>query len=112
MKSRFLGLFVILTIVIAIHNRASAQQTIDDVVVTWNKVAIKTAIGNNARGLVMQRALAIMQTAMFDAWAQYDAVAVPTLGDPLRRPEAERTVRNKREAISYAALRVLTDLFP
>jgi hypothetical protein len=60
----------------------------------------------------MVRTLAIMHTAMFDAWAQYGATAIPTVGDPARRPEVERTVANKREAISYAAFRVLTDLFP
>jgi hypothetical protein len=49
---------------------------------------------------------------MFDAWAQYDTVAIPTLGHPARRPEAERTAANKREAISYAAFGVLSDLFP
>ena len=49
---------------------------------------------------------------MFDAWAQYDSVAAPTLGEPARRPVPERPVANKREAISYAAFRVLADLFP
>jgi hypothetical protein len=33
-------------------------------------------------------------------------------GDSTRRPQAERTITNKREAISYAAFRVLLDLFP
>jgi len=53
-----------------------------------------------------------MHTAMFDAWTWYDAVPLPTLGHPSRRPEAERTVANKREATSYAAFHVLNDLFP
>ena len=34
------------------------------------------------------------------------------LGSQLRRPAAERTDANKSKAISYAAYRVLTDLFP
>jgi hypothetical protein len=89
-----------------------AQRTYDDTVVAWNNLAIKTATRNNARGLLMVRALAIMHTAMYDAWAQYDAAAVPTREDSIRRPEAERTVTNKREAVSYAAFRVLVDLFP
>lgn len=88
------------------------QQGSEDIVLTWNDLAIKTASGNNSGGLLMVRALAIMHTAMFDAWAQYHAVAAPTLGDLARRPEAERTVAHKREAISYAAFCVLTDLFP
>jgi hypothetical protein len=41
--------------------------------------------------LLMVRELAIMHTAMFDAWTRYDAMAMPTLGHPSRRPEEERT---------------------
>jgi hypothetical protein len=42
------------------------------------------------------RALAIVHTCMYDAWADYDPVAVGTrLGDTLRRPPRERTLANK-----------------
>jgi hypothetical protein len=59
------------------------------------------------------RAHAIVATAMFDAWAAYDAVAVGTrLGGTLRRPLLERTLENKRKAIGFAAYRTLLDLFP
>jgi hypothetical protein len=98
--------------VIVISGGVFGQQASEDTVLTWNNIAIKTATANNYRGLLMVRTLAIMHTAMFDAWAQYGATAIPTVGDPARRPEVERTVANKREAISYAAFRVLTDLFP
>src|SRR5215472_4234923 len=91
---------------------ASAQQPADDVVIFWNKAAVEAAHSGTAGGLEIERALAIMHTAMFNAWAQYDKVALPTLGHSFRRPEAERTSENKREAISYAAYRILTDLFP
>lgn len=53
-----------------------------------------------------------MHTAMFDAWAHYEHTAQPTPGGILRRPESDRTRDNKREAVSYAAYRVLADLFP
>src|SRR5215472_11886958 len=91
---------------------ASAQQPSDDVVIFWNNAAVEAAHSRKAGGLEIERALAIMHTAMFNAWTQYDKVALPTLGSPVRRPESERTVENKREAISYAAYRSLTDLFP
>jgi hypothetical protein len=62
---------------------------------------------------IVARALAILHTCMYDAWAAYDALAVGTrLGDALRRPSAERTVANKAEAVSYAAYRALLNLFP
>jgi hypothetical protein len=50
---------------------------------------------------------------MYDAWAAYDERAVGTrLGGRLRRPAAERTLQNKKKAISFAAYRALVDLFP
>jgi hypothetical protein len=62
---------------------------------------------------VTARALAILHTATYDAWAAYDPVAVGTqLGGALRRPPNERNNENKDEAISYAAYRVLLFLFP
>ena len=91
---------------------AFAQQAPDNTVLTWNNTAMETARRNNFAGLLMVRTLAMMHTAMFDAWAQYDTVAVPTLGQSQRRPNSESTVENKRQAISYAAFRVLVDLFP
>jgi hypothetical protein len=68
---------------------------------------------NGARPTVLSRTLAIWATAMFDAWACYDAKAVGSrLGGSLRRPEAERTIENKKKAISFAAHGVLVDLYP
>lgn len=107
--TRFLS---ILAFIVAIHGHTFGQRAPEDTVVIWNSVAMETARNHNARGLLMVRTLAIMHTAMFDAWAQYDNVAIPTLGHPTRRPEAERTAANKRKAISYAAFSVLSDLFP
>jgi hypothetical protein len=59
------------------------------------------------------RAIALVATAAYDAWACYDAVALGTrLGSQLRRPAAERTIGNKQQAISFAAYRVLVELYP
>ena len=56
---------------------------------------------------------AIVCTAMFDAWAAYDAVAVGTqLIGTLRRPQMERTEANKQKAVTFAGYRALVDLFP
>ena len=62
--------------------------------------ALKTGPTINAR------ALAVVHTAMYDAWAAYDATAVGTrLGGSPRRPPAERTDAYKSQAVSYAAYR-------
>jgi hypothetical protein len=63
---------------------------------------------------MVARALAMLHTCMYDAWAPYDADAawsVPVAG-LLRRPSSERTEANKRQAISHAAYAVLCELFP
>ena len=58
-------------------------------------------------------AISIVETAIYDAWACYDAIALGSrLGGSLRRPAAERTLANKQKAISFAAYSTLFDLFP
>jgi hypothetical protein len=85
----------------------------DNVVLQWNAAAIQAIRDTAPAPPVVARALAITHTAMFDAWAAYDGKAVATrLSGSLRRPDAERTLDNKREAVSYAAYRALADLFP
>ncbi|WP_417490336.1 vanadium-dependent haloperoxidase [Maricaulis sp.] len=66
-----------------------------------------------ARPTIISRQLAIVETAVYDAWAAYDDIAVGTrYGGNLRRPEAERTEANKQIAIAYAAYRTMLDQFP
>jgi hypothetical protein len=68
---------------------------------------------SGARPTILSRQMAIWATAVYDAWAAYDAVAVGTrLGGGLRRPEAERTAANREVAISHAALRALLFVYP
>lgn len=62
---------------------------------------------------MVARALAIIHTCTYDAWAAYDATAKGTrYNEYLRRPAEERTDYNKGIAISYAAHYALVDLFP
>lgn len=84
-----------------------------NVVLSWNQTLLDAVSAATLGPPMVARALAIVHTAMFDAWAAYDDVATGTrLGGDLRRPPEERTPENKREAISYAAYRALVDVFP
>lgn len=66
-----------------------------------------------ARPTIISRQLAIVQTAVYDAWAAYDPVAVGTrYGDGLRRPAEEHTAANKQTAIAFAAYRTMIDQLP
>jgi len=80
--------------------------------VIWDRAVQKAVINAAVGPTVASRAYGIVHTAMFDAWAAYDAKAVSTqLGDTLQRSAAENTEENKAEAMSFAAYRVLTELF-
>jgi hypothetical protein len=84
----------------------------DNVVVRWNSAALQGVRDSRIGPPMVARALAIVHTCIFDAWAAYDKRAVGTqFGGELRRPKRERTLANKNEAISFAAYRALVDLF-
>jgi hypothetical protein len=87
----------------------------DNVVLKWNEQLLETIRKNPpATGpTVTARALGVVHTAMYDAWAAYDPVAKGTrLGGSLRQPATEHTLPNKSKAISYAAYKTLVWLFP
>jgi hypothetical protein len=88
---------------------ADAEQS---VVIKWDSAALEAVRRTHPGPPMVARELAVVHTAMYDAWAAYDANAVGTrLGNSLRRPANERTNENKKRAVSYAAYRVLNDLF-
>ncbi|HET6530476.1 MAG TPA: vanadium-dependent haloperoxidase [Actinoplanes sp.] len=85
----------------------------DNVVLKWNDQALAAIRATAPPPPVSARALAIMNTGMYNAWSAYDATAVPTQrAGWSRRPADERTLERKSMAISYAAHRTLSNLFP
>jgi hypothetical protein len=85
----------------------------DNVVLRWDEQTLAAIRALKTGPTINARALAVVHTAIYDAWAAYDATAVGTrLGGSLRRPAAERTLAYKSMAISYAAYRALLNLFP
>src|SRR5438093_10483283 len=79
---------------------------IDNVVLQWNEATLDAIRNTKSAPPIAARAFSITHTAMFDAWAAYDPVAKGTrLGSSLRRRA------NKEKATSFAAYRVLVDLF-
>jgi hypothetical protein len=82
-------------------------------VIAWNQAALEAIRRTRLGPPMVARAVHILHTATYDAWAAYDHRAVGIrLGDLLRRPPAERTKRAKQEAVSFAAYHALVDLFP
>jgi hypothetical protein len=108
----------------AIDGYAPNEQT-DNIILKWDERLLETirsgVLPRFTGPTVTARALGILHTATYDAWAAYDSEAVDTRlrlkNDPsLRRPAAEGTgeagLANKSKAISFAAYTVLVDLFP
>lgn len=102
----------LLLLAISLGIAATSAQAVS-VVTDWNNVTLNAVRATRFSPPQTARALAIVHTSVYDAWAAYDARADGTqfLG-ALRRPAVERTEENKRIAISYAAYRALVDLFP
>jgi hypothetical protein len=113
--ARLLYALPVTCVLIAFSSIEAAARAGEDVsvVVRWNDALLEAVRETRMPPPQVARALAIVHTSMFDAWAAYDARAVGTrLGGRLRRPVYERTEWNKAEAISVAAHRALVDLFP
>jgi hypothetical protein len=86
----------------------------DDVILKWNEQLLSTIRAYPAQTgpTIAARALGVLHTATYDAWAAYDPVAKVTRQDGPAQQQSGNTLANKSEAISYAAYRVLNDLFP
>lgn len=97
------------------HEREEDQDayTGPTLVVQWNQVLLEAIRQQRLGPPMTARAIGMVYTAGFDAWAAYDDMAVPTImTDGFRRPEAERTEANRERAYSYAVYRTIHDLFP
>jgi hypothetical protein len=85
----------------------------DNVILLWNEAALQGVRDSKLGPPMVARALAILHTCAYDAWAAYDQHAIGTrLGKTLRRAPQEHTLANKATAISFAAYRAAVDLFP
>jgi hypothetical protein len=83
------------------------------VVLAWNQQVLAAIAATETGPTIAARALAVVHTAIYDAWAAYDPVAVPTMTNDIgRQPVGERTLANKEKAVSFAAYLALVDLFP
>jgi PAP2 superfamily len=86
----------------------------DDAAVLWNDQLLDVIRAYPAATgpTITARALGVLHTATYDAWAAYDPVAKVTRPDGPAQQTTGNTLPDKKEAISYAAYLVLNDLFP
>lgn len=113
MTKRSLCIWSILMLLTIFAQAGNASEEREGVVLRWNKVMLEAVRQANMGPPIVARALAITHTCMYDAWAAYDSSASGTeFGEKLRRPLHEHSDKSKDRAISYAAYRALSELFP
>lgn len=82
-------------------------------VLAWNRLALQAARTAQPGPASAARALAVLHTCIYNAWAAYDDTARQTVhGAAVRLPLAERSAASKASAIGHAAGRILAGLFP
>ena len=92
---------------------AAVAQPRDGLVLLWNQAFLQGVRESKLGPPMVARALATAHTCIYDAWAAYDHKAIGTrLGGAMRQPPPERTLSNRKQAISFAAYRAAVDLFP
>jgi len=105
-----------LTILLFLAHPAAAESHPElnlNLAIQWDSAALQGVRDARLGAPMVARALAIVHTCMYDAWAAYDERAISTqLQNALRRPASEATLANKQQAISYAAYRALVDVLP
>jgi hypothetical protein len=90
----------------------------DDVMLRWNEQLLASIRADPAGTgpTITARALGVLNTATYDAWAAYNPTAKATqpngnIEQPVN-PDPAVDKANKSKAISFAAYKVLVDLFP
>jgi hypothetical protein len=84
-----------------------------NIVQKWNDAALIGVRDARLPAPEVARALAVVSTCVYEAWAAYDDRASGTqLKDLLHSSTTESTTELKKKTISYAYLRALTDVLP
>jgi len=81
------------------------------VVLTWNEAVLAAIRTTRPSPPVAARALAIVHTAMYEAWAAYDPRAVGTRLAFVATPTGREATATS-DAVGYAAYHAVLDLFP
>lgn len=114
--------FVIVTLFLVAcgQSQPSKISTHRNAAYIWSEIALDCTAQdteiNTPRPTVTSRYLALVQTAVFDAWSHYDLTSRPVyltgVGKHVAADEPEETYALKEVAIAYAAARTLEACYP
>ena len=107
----FLASFLQLACGLKKSDNSSQPLGVNNMAYKWGKISLECTANDTERfrprPTVTSRILALTWTSVFDAWSRYDDKAIPMYLEEERRPQEERTLKNKEVAISYAAYRAM-----
>jgi hypothetical protein len=84
------------------------NESILPLTVRWNQLALRAIAATNTSPPLAARQLALLHTAIFDAWSVYDQKAISTSTARYIKRHQDCSEGDMPTAISYAAFRVLT----
>jgi hypothetical protein len=108
MGSQFVRTTLLATVLMAVPATAT-EAAGDSVVLRWSAATLEAIRHSTLPPPAVARALAIVHTCIYDAWAAYDPIATGVHYHDKRVPASDD---DPPRAISYAAYRALIDLFP
>src|SRR5262245_40478053 len=88
-----------------------ADQPSKNLVLKWNQLALDAIKYTKTSPPLAARALAMLHTGMYDAWSVFDPRAVSTITALFIPQPGCKGHEHEQKAYSYAAFRILTDLF-
>lgn len=91
---------------------AFATATTPSVVVQWNRAAQQLVASTSGAVTIAARFYAMLNEAIYNAWAHYDWSAAFTQSGLYKRPWWEWNDISRQVAISHAAHGILTDFYP
>lgn len=99
-----------------VDSSSSEPQAPHNVAYKWGKFALEGTANDterfSPRPTITSRILGLIFISVFDAWTRYDDTAIPVYMNGVdRRPAEERILKNKEEAISYAAYRTMLEYY-
>src|SRR5262249_26145948 len=100
----FWGVVAVLAALLSVAHGITSPT--DNVVLDWNNAALAAIRGSRLGPPISARALAILHTCMYDAWASYDEKAIGT-EYRAKVPSDARSPENKRKSVSFAAYTAL-----
>ena len=112
MRPRRLASVMLLAALMAVVGASppATHASTDTVVVQWNETALEASRRSTIGPPAIARAMAIVHTCIYDAWAAYDPIAAGVHYHV--KVSWAATEEQKARAISYAAHRALVSLFP